>query len=65
MDAISLESILKLDFKPEREVINNQCWTNIFIETERLLKLKDKENFGAKVTEIFVQKERRMDFIYK
>ncbi|KAK0131089.1 Zinc finger MYM-type protein 1 [Merluccius polli] len=38
----------------------------IAIETERLLKLKeDTDNFYAKVTEIFVQKERRMDFIYK
>ncbi|XP_060768562.1 zinc finger MYM-type protein 1 [Neoarius graeffei] len=37
----------------------------IAIETERLLKLKkDKEDFYAKVTEIFVQKEQRMDFIY-
>ncbi|CAG5929464.1 unnamed protein product [Menidia menidia] len=38
----------------------------ISIETERLLKLKeDKEDFYRKVTDVFVQKERRMDFIYK
>lgn len=38
----------------------------ISIETERLLKLKeDTENFYTKVTEMFIQKERRMDFIYK
>ncbi|CAJ1057961.1 unnamed protein product [Xyrichtys novacula] len=37
----------------------------ISIETERLLKLKeDKEDFYRKVTDVFVQKERRMDFIY-
>uniref|UniRef100_A0A3Q2Q306 DUF4371 domain-containing protein n=1 Tax=Fundulus heteroclitus TaxID=8078 RepID=A0A3Q2Q306_FUNHE len=38
----------------------------ISIETERLLKLKkDKETFYRKVTDIFVQKEQRTDFIYK
>ena len=40
----------------------------ISIEAERLLKLKakgQKEDFYNKVTEIFVQKERRMDFVYK
>ena len=38
----------------------------ISIETERLLKLKeDKENFYKQVIDAFVQKERRMDFIYK
>lgn len=38
----------------------------ISIETERLLKLKEnKEDFYNKVTDIFVQKDRRMDFIYK
>ena len=43
----------------------------ISIEAERLLKLKAKgkkdpaEDFYNKVTEIFVQKERRMDFIFK
>ncbi|XP_053467751.1 uncharacterized protein LOC128599809 isoform X1 [Ictalurus furcatus] len=38
----------------------------ISIETERLLKLKeDKEDFYTKVIELFVQKDRRMDFIYK
>jgi len=38
----------------------------ISIETERLLKLKeDKEDFYTKVMEIFVQKDRRMDLIYK
>ena len=38
----------------------------ISIETERLLKLKhNKEDFYNKVTDIFVQKDRRMDFIYK
>ena len=37
----------------------------ISIETERLLKLKeDKEDFYNKVTEIFVKKDRRMEFIY-
>ncbi|XP_005161614.3 zinc finger MYM-type protein 1 isoform X3 [Danio rerio] len=37
-----------------------------YIETERLQKIKeDKEDFYAKVTEIFIQKERSMDFIYK
>ncbi|XP_034059354.1 uncharacterized protein LOC117537990 [Gymnodraco acuticeps] len=35
-------------------------------KTERLLKLKhNKEDFYNKVTDIFVQKDRRMDFIYK
>ena len=38
----------------------------ISIETERLLKLKkDKEDFYKQVIDAFVQKERRMDFIYK
>lgn len=41
----------------------------ISIEAKRLLKLKgargQREDFYNKVTEIFVQKERRMDFIYK
>ncbi|XP_063061049.1 zinc finger MYM-type protein 1-like [Engraulis encrasicolus] len=38
----------------------------IAIEKERLLKLRqDKEDFYNKVTEVFVQKGRRMDFIYK
>ncbi|XP_076012541.1 zinc finger MYM-type protein 1 [Genypterus blacodes] len=38
----------------------------ISIETERLLKLKeDKEDFYNKVIEIFVQKDGRMDFIFK
>ncbi|XP_032065573.1 zinc finger MYM-type protein 1-like isoform X2 [Thamnophis elegans] len=38
----------------------------IAIETERLLKLKeDKEKFYQQVIDAFVQKERRMDFIYK
>ncbi|KAF4075810.1 hypothetical protein AMELA_G00223020 [Ameiurus melas] len=38
----------------------------ISIETERLLKLKeDKEDFYTTVIELFVQKDRRMDFIYK
>ncbi|KAG2459971.1 ZMYM1 protein, partial [Polypterus senegalus] len=38
----------------------------ISIEAERLLKLKEnKEDFYKKVTEIFVEKDRRMDFIYK
>ncbi|XP_061890993.1 uncharacterized protein LOC133641128 [Entelurus aequoreus] len=39
----------------------------IFVERERLLKLKEKEkkeDFYNQVIEIFVQKERRMDFIY-
>lgn len=38
----------------------------ISIETERLLRLKEKkEEFYNKVTEIFVQKDGRPDFIYK
>uniref|UniRef100_UPI0037E77704 zinc finger MYM-type protein 1 n=1 Tax=Semicossyphus pulcher TaxID=241346 RepID=UPI0037E77704 len=38
----------------------------ISIEMQRLLKLKeDREDFYKKVTDIFVQKDRRMDFIYK
>nr|XP_061843687.1 uncharacterized protein LOC133624088 [Nerophis lumbriciformis] len=40
----------------------------IFVERERLLKLKEiekKEDFYNQVIEIFIQKERRMDFIYK
>ncbi|XP_061925575.1 zinc finger MYM-type protein 1-like isoform X1 [Entelurus aequoreus] len=38
----------------------------ISIETERLLQLKkDKEDFYKQVIDAFVQKERRMDFIYK
>ncbi|XP_034043832.1 uncharacterized protein LOC117525960 [Thalassophryne amazonica] len=38
----------------------------ISIETERLLKLKeDKGDFYKQVIDAFVQKERRMDFIYK
>ncbi|XP_061775076.1 zinc finger MYM-type protein 1-like isoform X1 [Nerophis ophidion] len=38
----------------------------ISIETERLLKLKkDKEDFYRQVIDAFVQKERRIDFIYK
>uniref|UniRef100_A0A8C5QA54 TTF-type domain-containing protein n=1 Tax=Leptobrachium leishanense TaxID=445787 RepID=A0A8C5QA54_9ANUR len=38
----------------------------ISIETERLLKLKEeKEDFNNKVIDIFVQKDGRMDFIYK
>nr|XP_032833154.1 zinc finger MYM-type protein 1-like isoform X4 [Petromyzon marinus] len=38
----------------------------ISIEMERLLKLKEnKEDFYNKVTDIFVQKERRMDFVNK
>uniref|UniRef100_A0A3P8SLS9 DUF4371 domain-containing protein n=1 Tax=Amphiprion percula TaxID=161767 RepID=A0A3P8SLS9_AMPPE len=38
----------------------------ISIETERLLKLKkDKEGFYKEVIDAFLQKERRMDFIYK
>ncbi|KAJ7988524.1 hypothetical protein DPEC_G00324470 [Dallia pectoralis] len=38
----------------------------ISIETERLIKLKEnKEDFYNRVTDIFVQKDRRMDFIFK
>ncbi|XP_028998771.1 zinc finger MYM-type protein 1-like isoform X1 [Betta splendens] len=38
----------------------------ISIEAERLLKLKEnKEDFYNKVTELFVEKDKRMDFIYK
>lgn len=38
----------------------------ISIEIERLLKLKDdKDKFYDEVIKAFVQKERRMDFIYK
>lgn len=38
----------------------------IAIETERLQKLqRNKHEFYNKVTDVFVQKDRRMDFIYK
>ncbi|KAJ8012676.1 hypothetical protein DPEC_G00045360 [Dallia pectoralis] len=41
----------------------------ISIETERLLKLKENKqdfyNQDVLVTDIFVQKDRRMDFIFK
>lgn len=40
----------------------------ISIENERLMKLKnapDKEDFYNEVISVFVQKDRRMDFIYK
>lgn len=38
----------------------------ISIESEKLLKLEDnKEDFYKKVINTFVQKDQRMDFLYK
>nr|XP_049578530.1 synaptotagmin-12 isoform X1 [Syngnathus scovelli] len=37
----------------------------IAMETKRLSKLKQKGDFYNRITEMFVQRDRRMDFIYK
>lgn len=60
-----LKQFSKLDFQSKQEVITKGR-PMISNETERLIKLrKDKDNFYKQVIDAFVQKERRMDLIYK
>ncbi|XP_061896841.1 uncharacterized protein LOC133645928 [Entelurus aequoreus] len=63
----AVDDVIRNDIKRRLMQPDLSEWRWTSIEKERLLKLKEKEkkeDFYNKVIEIFIQKERRMGFIY-